>query len=58
MAVIEAIYLSSSQRRTVELVEIMGERHDAAYGTGWSHGYATWRAPDAGGDAGQPRIGP
>lgn len=43
MAVIEAAYLSSAENRVVPLVEIMGDRYNPAYGTGWSHGFSDWR---------------
>ncbi|MEJ5867014.1 Gfo/Idh/MocA family oxidoreductase [Pseudokineococcus sp. 5B2Z-1] len=45
MAVLEATYLSGAQRRVVELAEVLGDRYDPAYGTGWSHGYSTWEPP-------------
>lgn len=47
MAVIEATYRSSAERRVVPLEEIMGERYDPHYGTGWSHGFADWSPPRA-----------
>lgn len=45
MAVIEAAYTSAEQHRAVQIAEIMGDRHDPSYGTGWSHGYAEWTPP-------------
>jgi predicted dehydrogenase len=51
MAVIEAAYLSSAENRVVPLVEIMGDRYDASYGTGWSHGYSGWTPPVPGGES-------
>jgi predicted dehydrogenase len=45
MAVLEAAYRSSAEGRAVEVREVMGERYDAAYGTGWSHATTSWEAP-------------
>lgn len=45
MAVIEAAYRSSDANRAVPLAEIMGDRYDPAYGTGWSHGFGAWHPP-------------
>lgn len=42
MAVIEAAYQSSEHNRVVPIAEIMGDRYDPDYGTGWSHGYSDW----------------
>lgn len=47
MAVIEAAYLSSAQNRVVPLEEIMGDRYDPSYGTGWAHGFSQWSPPPA-----------
>lgn len=47
MAVVEAAYRSAREVRVLTLSEIMGDRYDASYGTGWSHGYSQWRAPKA-----------
>lgn len=46
MALIEAAYRSGTENRVVPLAEIMGERWDARYGTGWSHGFYDWAAPE------------
>ncbi len=46
MALIEAAYRSSTENRVVPLAEIMGERWDSHYGTGWSHGFCDWAAPE------------
>lgn len=45
MAVIEAVYRSGAEGRAVELEEVMGDRYDPAYGTGWSHGFSDWEPP-------------
>ncbi|WP_369052793.1 Gfo/Idh/MocA family protein [Kineococcus terrestris] len=45
MAVLEATYRSSAERRVVALPEVMGDRYDPAYGTGWSHGFTDWEPP-------------
>ena len=47
MAVIEGAYRSSAENRVIPLEEIMGDRYDAAYGTGWSHGFGSWEPPAA-----------
>jgi len=47
MALIEAAYRSSAEDRAVPLQEIMGDRYDPAYGTGWSHGFGEWQPPAA-----------
>ncbi len=47
MAVIEGAYRSSAENRVVPLEEIMGDRYDGAYGTGWSHGFGSWEPPAA-----------
>jgi predicted dehydrogenase len=47
MALIEAAYLSSAENRVVPLEEIMGDRYDGSYGTGWSHGFGQWVPPVA-----------
>lgn len=45
MAVVEATYLSHAQNRVVPLQEILQDRYDPHYGTGWSHGFADWAPP-------------
>ncbi len=45
MAVIEATYRSSAENRVVPLEEIMLDRYDPHYGSGWSHGYTQWTPP-------------
>lgn len=45
MAVVEATYLSHAQNRVVPLQEILQDRYDPNYGTGWSHGFADWVPP-------------
>ncbi|TXR58014.1 Gfo/Idh/MocA family protein [Quadrisphaera setariae] len=45
MAVLEATYTSGQQRRVVEVAEVMGDRYDPAYGSGWSHGFSGWEPP-------------
>lgn len=47
MAVIEAAYISSEENMVVSLEQIMGERYDPEYGTGWSHGFGEWIPPQA-----------
>lgn len=42
---IEAAYRSASEHRVVEVQEIMGDRYDGTYGTGWRHGYNAWVLP-------------
>jgi len=51
MAVIEAAYRSSAENRVIGLAEVMGDRYDPSYGTGWSHGYSAWTPPVAGGES-------
>jgi predicted dehydrogenase len=46
VALIEAAYRSSAENRVVPLAEIMGDRWNPGYGTGWSHGFAEWVAPE------------
>jgi predicted dehydrogenase len=45
MAVAEATYLSSERNSVVSLQEIMQDRYDPKYGTGWAHGFADWAPP-------------
>ena len=45
MAVLEATYRSGAEHRVVEIPEVMGERYDPDYGTGWAHGFTTWQPP-------------
>jgi len=45
MAVIEATYRSTQEKRAVDLTEIMGDRYDSSYGSGWFHGYRAWQPP-------------
>jgi len=45
MAVIEATYRSSDQRRAVPLREIMADRYDPGYGAGYEHGFRQWIPP-------------
>lgn len=47
VAVIEAAYRSGAERRSVRLDEVMGDRFDPHYGTGWSHGFGDWTPPTA-----------
>lgn len=51
MALIEAAYWSSDENRVVALQEVMADRYDPAYGTGWSHGFSGWTPPEADGTA-------
>jgi predicted dehydrogenase len=44
-ALIEAAYLSSVENRVVALAEVMGDRWNPTYGTGWSHGFTQWAPP-------------
>ncbi|WJL94896.1 Gfo/Idh/MocA family oxidoreductase [Microbacterium sp. ET2] len=44
-ALIEAAYRSSAENRVVPLAEIMGDRWNPDYGTGWSHGFGRWAPP-------------
>jgi len=45
MAVIEATYRSSAERRAMPLEEIMGDRYRADYGPGYWHGFSDWEPP-------------
>lgn len=44
-ALIEAAYLSSAENRVVSLAEIMADRWQPGYGTGWEHGFGQWAPP-------------
>lgn len=45
MAVVEAMYRSAQENRTVFLEEIMGARYGAGYGPGALHGWMDWPRP-------------
>ncbi len=47
MGAVEAAYKSNREGSVVRVADVMGDRFDADYGTGWSHGYAEWLPPDA-----------
>lgn len=46
MAVVEAMYRSAQDNRTVSLAEIMGPRFDAKYGPGALRGWLDWPRPE------------
>lgn len=45
MAVLEATYRSSAERRVVSVAEIMGDRYQSNYGSGYAHGFHEWKPP-------------
>jgi predicted dehydrogenase len=45
MAVVEATYRSGAEHRAVSIEEIMGDRYDPDYGSGYAHGFREWVPP-------------
>ena len=45
MAVVEATYRSGAEHRAISVEEIMGDRYQADYGPGYTHGYSEWQPP-------------